>query len=74
MSEPKRPLLQTPIQEPLLAAVKLGAAQNFTSISDYVRRALVSQLRADGIDPHDARQSSRPVAAAADRTGAMAAS
>jgi hypothetical protein len=59
MSEPRRPLLQTPIQEPLLAAVRLGAEQNFTSVSDYVRRALLTQLRSDGIEP------ARPAAVAA---------
>ena len=42
------------LQPPLKAAVALGAQQNFTSISDYVRRALVMQLRADGIDPRAA--------------------
>lgn len=52
MSDPRKPLLQVPLHEPFHAAVKLGAAHNFTTVSDYVRRALLSQLRADGLDPH----------------------
>jgi hypothetical protein len=45
---------------PLLAAVRLGAAQNFTSVSDYVRRALIAQLKLDGIDPYEARPAASP--------------
>ncbi len=57
MSEPRKPLITVEVQPPLHEAVKLGAVQNFTSISDYVRRALVTQLRSDGIDPHAAAAS-----------------
>ncbi len=35
----------------LTAAVKVAAEREMTSVSDYVRRALLRQLRNDGIDP-----------------------
>ncbi|MDO8877212.1 MAG: hypothetical protein Q8M24_18580 [Pseudolabrys sp.] len=33
------------------AALELAAARQFTSKSEYLRRALLNGLRADGIDP-----------------------
>jgi hypothetical protein len=47
----RMPLLQTPVQESLLAAVRAGAERQFTTMSGYVRRALLAQLRADGVLP-----------------------
>jgi hypothetical protein len=35
----------------LTAAVKTAAARQLTSNSEYVRRAVIERLRADGIDP-----------------------
>jgi hypothetical protein len=35
----------------LTDAVKTAAARQLTSNSEYVRRALIERLRADGIDP-----------------------
>lgn len=35
------------------SAAKLAAERDFISLSDYVRRAVACQLRADGFDPHD---------------------
>jgi hypothetical protein len=65
MREPLKSLyLHVEVQPLLREAVELGAQQNFTSISDYVRRALVTQLASDGIDPHDARPCTRPAASA----------
>jgi hypothetical protein len=48
-SKTKLTLLQLKIHEPLLAAANAGAGASFTNLSDYVRRALVEKLRADGI-------------------------
>ena len=36
----------------LTAAVRQAAARDLTNASEYVRRAVVKQLRADGIDPN----------------------
>ena len=68
MSEPKRPLLQIPVQPPLHAALKLGAEMQMTTVSEFCRRALIDRLRADGIDPLTA---TRPLCrlAAAPSTG-----
>ena len=35
-------------------AIKQAARQNMTSVSGYVRSAILSQLRRDGCDPKDA--------------------
>ena len=35
----------------LTAAVKAAAARELTTNSEYVRRAVIERLRADGIDP-----------------------
>jgi hypothetical protein len=35
----------------LTAAVKEAAARELTTNSEYIRRAVIAQLRADGIDP-----------------------
>lgn len=35
-------------------AVKQAARQNMTSVSSYIRTAVLSQLRRDGCDPKDA--------------------
>ena len=35
-------------------AIKHAARQNMTSVSSYVRSAILSQLRRDGCDPKDA--------------------
>jgi hypothetical protein len=54
----------------LRAAVELGASQNFTSLSGYIRIALLSQLKSDGIEP--ARPLCRPAASSAAPAAAVA--
>lgn len=38
----------------LPSAIKQAARQNMTSVSGYVRSAILTQLRRDGYDPKDA--------------------
>ena len=41
------------VEELIEAALELAAARQFTSKSEYLRRALLNGLRADGIDPSE---------------------
>jgi hypothetical protein len=44
-------LLQVRAPEVLSTAVKIAAARNLMTSSEYVRRSLIDRLRADGVDP-----------------------
>jgi hypothetical protein len=72
MNDPRKSLLTVPVQTPLHAAVKLAAEQEMTTISEFVRRTLIEKVRSRGIDPHDARTSTRPAAASAGPAAAVA--
>jgi hypothetical protein len=39
------------VEPPFREAIEAGAAQNFTSLSGYMRIALVEQLKKDGLHP-----------------------
>ncbi len=43
--------LKSRVSETLRSAVTLAAQRECSTPSDYIRRALASKLRADGIDP-----------------------
>ncbi len=49
----------------LTAAVKVAAEREMTSVSDYVRRALLRQLRDDGLDPEEFTPRNQEAGAAA---------
>jgi len=49
--ETRKPTLQLCAPPLLMNAIKLAAAREMTSISEYVRRSLIDRLRSDGIDP-----------------------
>jgi hypothetical protein len=49
--ETPRKMLQLIVPPPLAEAVKLAAARQLTSLSDYTRGALLSRMRSEGIDP-----------------------
>jgi hypothetical protein len=49
--EHRKPTLQICAPPPLVAAVKLAADREMTTISEYVRRSLIDRLRCGGIDP-----------------------
>jgi hypothetical protein len=60
-AQAKRNLIQVLVPSSISAAIREAAAHELTSHSEYVRRAVIERLRADGVDP--AR-----FAAAADQT------
>lgn len=62
-----RKLLQLQAPPALTAAIKLAADREMTTISEYVRRALIDRLRAGGIDPAAAKSAADkpPVSGAA---------
>jgi hypothetical protein len=39
----------------LVEAVKQAAAREMSTVSDYIRRALLHRLRTDGVDPNEFR-------------------
>jgi hypothetical protein len=49
--ELSRKMLQLQAPPALAAAVKFAADREMTTISEFVRRALIDRLRSDGIDP-----------------------
>jgi hypothetical protein len=49
--ETPRKMLQLMVSPPLAEAVKLAAARQLTSLSDYARGALLARMRSEGIDP-----------------------
>jgi hypothetical protein len=49
--ENPRKMLQLMVSPSLAEAVKLAAARQLTSLSNYTRGALLSRMRAEGIDP-----------------------
>lgn len=61
MADPRHPPrlterfeLKLPAQLP--AAITCAAERKFTTDAEWVRQAIVNQLRADGIDPMSSRQ------------------
>jgi hypothetical protein len=47
----RKPMLQLCAPPALVAAIKLAADREMTTISEYVRRSLIDRLRSGGIDP-----------------------
>jgi hypothetical protein len=51
-SSPKRePVLFVPAPAALVKAVKIGAAYQSLTMSEYVRQAVTTRLRSEGIEP-----------------------
>jgi hypothetical protein len=55
--ERARKMLQLIVPPRLDEAIKVAADREMSTISEYVRRVLIDRLRADGIDPTQARSS-----------------
>ena len=58
----RRNSLQVIAPQPLITAVKTAAGRDLMTSSEYVRRAIIHQLRADGIDVNASAQSSAAAA------------
>jgi hypothetical protein len=63
--ENPRKMLQLCAPPALTSAVKAAADREMTTISEYVRRALIDRLRSDGIDPRAAMDAAKPSGAEA---------